>query len=348
MFPPFYLIFAHNLAYQIGFYGSIIFIMLLPLAGIIKCGRIAKDPSANRRCVKSLMFLLMVPFLGGLAQILKEIFPAIAPFVVIFGLGAVGCWVLSPYLAISGLVDYYKKGTDTRGSRYAFTTLILNMVILGIVVSQVLMARNSVKARGEDNNLLLSNRPLEKQVLTFKSLNFKITVPSKPWVQIDAKKFNPAATVGLMRANPQIMFFVIAEKLNEDIEISVDTLVEVAKGNLRSVSTAVKDFQQKPWSCNGLNGVRLETDVKIKGIPFTYVHWVLACRNYCFQLVIAGSTEEKKKIIEEADLVFPCFNLINRPVKSLTTQPQYPDDKSLFMPRAGRKIICQFCRVDHL
>ncbi len=180
----------------------------------------------------------------------------------------------------------------------------------------------------------MSSRPLGEQVLTFKSLNFKIKVPAKPWVQVDIKKFNPVATVGLMRTNPQIMFFVIAEKLSGDMELSVDALAEVAKGNLRSVTTAVKDFQQRPWSCNGLNGIRLETDVKVKGMPLTYVYWILTCGDYCFQLVITGSTKEKAKIIEDAELIFSCFDLISRPVKTLTTQPQIPGN----VPRGGEQV----------
>lgn len=153
--------------------------------------------------------------------------------------------------------------------------------------------------------------------LTFQNLNFSLQQPPSPWVQMDAKKLNPAAAVAFMRSNPQVFFFIIAEVT--DREVDSDALVEVVKGNLKSAAPDAQFLEEKPYQVKGIDGTRIVSRATVNGVLLFYVHWVATTGRDAYQLITVGGAADQEAVRSESTVLLNEFGLLQPP--AATVQP---------------------------
>jgi type II secretory pathway pseudopilin PulG len=147
--------------------------------------------------------------------------------------------------------------------------------------------------------------------LQFAQLNFSFRTPPKPWTQMDAQKVNKSSTLAFMRSQPQVLFFLIAEKIPTG---TMDTavLAEISKGNLKSAANTVDFLEEGNHAVGNKNGIRFISKANIGGNKLLYVHWVYADGPYAYQLITAGESGDEQLIKQEAEKLFSYFDTLSQ------------------------------------
>ncbi|MBI2933481.1 MAG: hypothetical protein HYY16_17700 [Planctomycetes bacterium] len=144
------------------------------------------------------------------------------------------------------------------------------------------------------------------QRITMAEFGFEFAAPGDPWVQVDPKKFNPDASFVAMRTRPERFFMVIAEKTEEQIDVSI--LASVSQANLKSVASESTIVSERSETVNGLPGIRFQTDAAVEGRRFSYVHWCASTPAFAYQLIAWGWRTDKAGLEEEANRLFSSFS----------------------------------------
>ncbi len=279
----------------IGRVSSFVILCSLLLAGIVKCIHIARRPATNSLCVYSLLLLLTGLLVSSLVTFLTYV--AALPLAGRLAIVAVIliCYVASAVTAIIGLADYRKHaGTYNQGRKQAVTAIIASSLLLfvlgGAVAVRVATMIEPDLAVGESRGLLPGPKSDGKFSRTrrLESLNLMIDLPDLPWVEVDAKKLNPAATLTLMRSRPQIGFMLIGERAGVEQELTTSSLAELYRANLRSVIGNVTFTEERAETYSSLNGIAMEGDAIVAGRPFHYAVWAVARNGFVYQLVTYG------------------------------------------------------------
>jgi len=93
-------------------------------------------------------------------------------------------------------------------------------------------------------------------------LNFKFERLERPWVQLNAKLHNPAATLMFQNRQEKSLFILIAEKLGMDSEVTVESLTDIVQSTLAG-QLGKFDFEtSETREVNGLNYTTFKARVK--------------------------------------------------------------------------------------
>ncbi|HEY2952544.1 MAG TPA: hypothetical protein VGK40_08180, partial [Verrucomicrobiae bacterium] len=299
----------NDTAYVMGRILGLVVMGGLILFGLGKCFVLLRRPTANAKCLISLM-LVLAGFL--IPMVASVVIPRQADSVTLHGVYGViglllfGLFVTAIILAVIGLVEYYRKPrVYEHGSGPAIASLVITVLFMGLVMLSVVFSLSAKGTRGAGTSLAAGGQQF------YAKFNYKFQVPGRPWVSMNAKQLNPDASLALMRSNPQMFFAVIAENLGPSAEVSNERVLELAKANLQSVSSSMQFLQQTPERVQGIDGIRLEAEGKVGDFPLFTVQWVGTYHGYAYQLVTRGRAEDKRWIRTEARQMMERFQLID-------------------------------------
>jgi tetratricopeptide (TPR) repeat protein/NADH:ubiquinone oxidoreductase subunit 6 (subunit J) len=295
-----------DIATEVGKIGA--FIAVAAVVLLILRWNHKRNPRTNPWCVYSLTMILLVFLVSDIMMLFGidwsnralALVPAL--FVMVF-------FIAAAVLAIVGLVQCKLNPERNKGWVRAIVVLaIFLLYLIAAVIIVIIGVRKAILSTSAGEATTLATSAGED--LVYEDFNLRFHSPGKPYVLIDFKKINPAATFGLMRSNPQVMFFVVAEKA-VGFDLSTPGLTEISKGYLRSNTEGASISDDIPRRINGLDGILFYSDVRIKGFPLTYVHWVVAHNGYCYQFVTYGSQSQREEVRREAEMLLQRFELID-------------------------------------
>src|SRR5947209_14500225 len=295
-------------AYMTGYVAGNIFVALLLLALVLKCFSIARRPATNGKCAASLGVILAGWFIAATGASLAKFFPGSPTLLSAFGgLALLASIVLGILLAVLGLAEYRDaRGRFTQGKVQAILALVFGGLFMLLVGVGAVAGFQRARTRN-----MASTQPSADQVLAFENLNYKFKVPGKPWVQLDAKKFNPASSLVLMRSFPETYFMVVAERTGTDLQLDNERLVEIAQGNLSSRAVSTRFLKRGPVQRQGLSGLQWEAETRFASYDALYLQWVCATNGYAYQLICWGKLAEAQRLRDEAERLFSRFDLLD-------------------------------------
>ena len=301
---------THDAAYQAGNVAGGVVAVVLFLVLALKCFSIARRSTTNTKCAAALGIILAGWSTAALGGMLARYFPDFAPVVSILpGFAMLGSLITGTVLAILGLVEYSNaKGRYVQGKVQAILALILVGLVVLLLFGAVFSGIRTAVGR---NVVSGTNQAAAGQVLAFEDFNYKFKSPGRPWIQLDAKKFNPASSLVLRRTLPEVYFMVVAEKVGTDVQLDFEQLAEVAQANLNSRASSSRVLKQNPLLRQGLAGVQWEAEARISGFDAAYVHWDCATNGYAYQLICWGQRRDAKGVREEAESLFSRFDLLD-------------------------------------
>jgi len=292
--------------YQIGtVIGSIIVIGIASL-GIAKCLQILRRPRTHTLCVLSLVFFLLAWVVGVAMRWWRLSSGGSLTYVVILTVVQGLLLMASLLLGIIGLVDYSRHRQEyLQGRRQAGWSIALSLLALAVGTYTIADAFQKVLPP-----------PVEKiatseETLGFPQLNCRFDVPPPPWVQFDAKKLNPDASLGFIRSGPQVYFILIAEKGGVELDLDTRGLLEIVKANIRSRSNNVQFYFEREDVIDGIAGVRFEADATVQGRSLSFSHWVGAENGFFYQMMVWGAPADADRKTEAADRLFRLFHRID-------------------------------------
>src|SRR3984957_8822403 len=285
------------------------FLWLLFFALAAKYFSMARRPATNARCALSLAIFFSSLLLIGMAVAAKKLSPTLSIPLALCVLAGFAGTIASLVLAIIGLVEYGSQpGRYTQGRAQAIWTLCLAFPFLCLFGLGVLVGFQ----RGRLNLLATkTNQPEAGRWMAFGDLNFKPRAPGKPWMQMDAKKLNKNASVVFRQSLPEVYFMVIAEKAQLKSANSLETVVELAKANLRSRMDATRILKETPLRRQGLDGELVESAVQSQSLHMFYCSWVCVTNGYIYQLVSWGNIEDAEKVRQRSEPLYDSFTLID-------------------------------------
>jgi tetratricopeptide (TPR) repeat protein len=211
-------------------------------------------------------------------------------------------------LAIIGLVEYKQHQEYTQGRKQAVTAIVftvLSLVLILFVIYRGISRRSELPGH-------LTIQQVQGTIREFKDFNFKYKFPSKPWVELNAKKINPNAVFVMLNGRLRIFFMIIAEQGGLDLNMDSTALSEVSRANLKSVSQKVLFSEEKPYVVKGLNGIHFSGDAHLNNRHFSYVFWTCSHNGYLYQLITFGEFSNRQQVDRAAKELFTNFEQLDK------------------------------------
>lgn len=281
----------------------ILLALLALMAGLAKCWAISRRPTTNRKCVGSLMALLMA-FVAFIAVDWSfAFFPQLEGLNNILGMLPSAIIVGAALLAISGLKEYSKaKGFYTQGQAQAFTALILSGLLLMLIGVMIF--------GGMRDSFFGPQRAAGGRPLVFEELNFKFLAPGSQWSQVETNPLDAKATLAFRCARPEIHFLIVAQEALND-KFSVEDLWSLAMRNLSNAMDTVKVIYRTSTFIAGREGLRVHSEATRSGQKLYCQHRLLVFNGWTYQLIIWGGDRERIAIADEADYLLGRFTLLD-------------------------------------
>jgi hypothetical protein len=157
-------------------------VCVIILAGVLKCWRISKRTTTNRKCALSLMMVL-ISFAGfsvvGMLSKDGSQSPLLLMTVGMLGFAMFGLVIVAVVFAILGLSEYAKqKGVFVQGKAQAIWALALSSLIIFAGLSGFIRGIWKAEANGLKP---LASKP--GKILEFADYNFRFRTPDHPGFQ---------------------------------------------------------------------------------------------------------------------------------------------------------------------
>ena len=297
--------------------------LILLLAGAVKCYSISRRPTTNSKSCLALMLVLGAWALGVLPVVSTTLGYRPWALYVIVGIVSLLALLLTPVLAIMGLSEMRARpGQWNQGRKQA----ILALVLIGTVFCAAGYGFYSEvrRARAVPDAVRVA-RPAADPFVRNEEFNFAFELPEAPWVQVDAKKFNPEATLAVARARPNIFFMLIAEDTgSKGVALDNDMLAEIVRVNMASAAVPFEIVDQRPRTVNDLPGIQIHARATMpNGTRLSYGYWVCARNGFAYQCVTSGETALEEQVLRDAEELSRRFRVID-PKRSTRFEPQRP------------------------
>lgn len=282
------------------------------LFGVYACLSKAQKKHADPICAASLACALGA-FL--ISSILSLAAPALEKGSIAFHVGvlAVGglLSICSVILAVVGLIRVASADAEVKaGKGMAIGGLVTAFLYVGLNAAFFLIGMHSSRNK-EVQSLMVKEQPAEGVKLRFEPLNFMVQHPGKPWVQIDSKKLNVQAQVGLLKGDPQVFALFLAEELGVQSEFGVKDIVELAKSNLASVTTSREVVSEQEMDVNGIRGMHIRSKVKMQHLDLVYDQWLGLHNGFNYQVVCWGGWKDAQDVYASAEVIRKSFRQID-------------------------------------
>ena len=287
----------NNVAYKIGQ----VIGLGISLVPAILCGWSLRHRRANKKCLFSLLLLMVILPVAGVFGVLSKTMHLPGYAQALLGLFMLVLVIASILLAILGLAEFRQSGSQF-GRKRALLALVLDLCFIGFFAWGVAQGIRNAGVRAAAG-------PKEPPFVSV-DLNYRYTSNS-PWTRMEARKLNPVASFAMMRANPSLYFIVIAEKTGAHSTLDSAGLAEIAKAHLKSAVNQCTFTREEPVRLKEMEGVRFETDAKLDTVSLYYVHWVTCHKGYAYQLITWGLSSERERVIKEASQLFEQFGMLD-------------------------------------
>lgn len=263
--------------------GTILF-LVVPL--VLNLVALRKD-ATNKKCVLAIIILLVSMLVTSLlSAAAKHMEPNPALMIIPAVLLLCGV-VASTVLAIIGLAEFRSRG-HRHGRKRAITALVLSSVV---VISLVVGLVAGLNARDRIPGLRPTGAP--GQAVTREEWNFRVT-PPVGWASIEGSKVNPLARVAFVRTAPQLFSMILVEEL-PGVSLEDEAIIEIIKGGMRSKGE-VTIITEGRKSAHGLDGLFLESEMRVGSLDFFFQHWVVQSRGFLYQLVTWGNEKVREPV----------------------------------------------------
>lgn len=297
------------MSYESGRITGQILVYVIFFWAALKCFSIARRPTTNGKCAVSLGLFFCSFTVAGLCGTAGQNSPNLKVIIVVGTLMAFAGFISSIVLAIVGLVEYSgHDGKYVQGRAQAIWTLSLSFIFL--CIGGVNFFHGFTQGLHNKQNLA-ANQPGANQSLTFEDFNFKFRAPGKPWVQLDAKKFNKNATAAFAQMQPEVYFMIIAEKGSIGPSLTTESVVEIAKANLRSKMDSLQILEERPMQRQGLDGMQLDTTSQTQSTHLFYRDWVCVTNGYIYQLIAWGKLDDEGIVRTKSDELYAAFSVMD-------------------------------------
>lgn len=257
-----------------------------------------KRETTSSLCVLSLA-LILIGYLLSTTATVSKLFPENVPFAnAISGLLSalyVLCLLAGFVLAIIGLTTYSSKTPPyIQGKTQAIWTLVLSgsVVSLGVV---------SIFSKPLSSNRQTTNFSTEE--IVNESLNFRFKPPGRPWTALNAKSYNPDASIMYRRARPAAIYINVSERVGLDRGFTNEMLVELSQSNVLSNEGEFDFEDMAPQEVNGIQYSVFRTTAKnYNNQPGTthFVHWVAARNGFCTQHIFYLAKDDAEGLAKTA------------------------------------------------
>ena len=282
-----------------------------------------------------MIVLLALIIAGGFGVLIKYFIPSplLALAGGILGLVMMAALGIAVLLAIWGLVEFsVQRDVYTQGRAQAIWTLTLAGVIC--LIAGAGLIKGLQRANGLER---ATSQGQPGKVLAFDEFNFRFRSPERPWVQYrDASQINKASKLGFARRNPDASFFIIAEKLGNQVQVTVKQLAEIGKANLQAAAPSSHVVSEVPLQVRGLNGLLVDTEAQVGVYQIHYRQWYCFTNGFAYQLNGFSKSDDQGRVAGELEDMLSHFELIdpNR-VASYSTG----FTTNFYSPRHGYSVI---------
>ncbi len=304
----FILLASAPMAYQIGLWSGRITVVLLTLAGLVKCYTVLRRPGTNAKCLLSLMCVLGAMFLSSLlvsagALTHNEVVGARLRLVN----GGIAIGLLSGAIALGmlGLMECQERRRYKQGRAQAMWALVSTglMITVALVLNQC-----DFSGLSEWFKPKIPTGP-PGGLLTFEDFNFRFRAPGTPWRLLETNAPQPEMKLSFARSSPEMTLEVIAEKYGGGI--SSGDLVEHGKAKLRGALNPGMIVAEQPMSLGGLSGTRVEVRGWVKRKQMVAILWSGYANGYGYELLAQGPWWDEALVSQEASNLFSCFECID-------------------------------------
>jgi hypothetical protein len=296
-------------AYRIGVLVGQITALLMLLVGSLKCLSMLRRPTVNRKCLLALGVVLAGWGIGTAGAIFGDRLPAVSFLVLPSRLLSLASYAVGMSLGIAGLIDLRSRSAaiPLQGKAQAICAIVIGGVLGLALVGAFVAGAVGGFVRGADPSRASHERGGGK--LSFPDIHCAFQLPGKPWVQVDAKKLNPLASVALTDPKRRMFFILIGERLETGAEVGDALLAEVAKANLKGAASAATLGPDEPLSLGPVPGVAFDADATVSGLDLSYRYWVHAGKGTAWQLILWGARKDRAAVKSDALTLFPNFSV---------------------------------------
>ncbi|MBK1814948.1 DUF3857 domain-containing protein [Luteolibacter yonseiensis] len=299
-------------------------VVLMLLAGILKCVSLLRRPTVSKPCVLALMVLLCGWTLSCV-QVGLEAFEVGSNLSrVLVGFGLCVCWLAALVLGIVGLA-LYDSTRFRQGRAQAIWAISLASILLlataGIVVSGALKsADDGWEGFREAGAVDTGNVPIRNT-----DFNFSLT-PAKGWVRVKPDAINKLACLALRKSNPEVFSMVIAEKIPSAPDL--EQLREIVKSNLAMNVEVISQTEDTVVTPEGLTFAHLSTQARVQSAVFNYEHWITTRRGFSWQMVSwnkgdkAGLARDARSLMETFRILDPALDAVGKGTVADVKRPE--------------------------
>jgi tetratricopeptide (TPR) repeat protein len=206
--------------------------------------------------------------------------------------------------AVHGLAEIRRfRDRWPRGRRRAMAVVVTPVILALVIVAAVVAHSSGYPVFGS----LVSGTAGPS--IVDQAHNFRFDAPP-PWVQAEATRFDPAATVALARQSPPMYATLIIEPLTAGPGSSLETAAENLKTKLGQDSQG-QVLNASAQVENGVTGFRIESLVSIGSDRQYQVHWLIQDGRSLYQLRTWGAQEVREAVSNESRKLAAGFRLID-------------------------------------
>lgn len=291
--------------------GLMILAAVLVGSGIIKCVQITKRETTCSKCVYGLISTLAAILLGIFLPVSKSMMldsPGLFLLQSIIWLLAL---VTGVVLSIIGLVEYKQHTEYTQGRAQAYWAIVLSLALL--IIIGIGLYSGMTKARQSRDKISAEYKlPDTGDLLrTFEDLNFQFNIPDNTWAEMNAKKINSDVVFAMINAHKKVFFMIIAEDGGLDLDITSESLAELARSHLNSLTGSAVYSKQETLEVNGLKGITFSGDTTYRKQQVSYRYWVCSHNGYLYQMFVYGSTRIKATVNKVGKALFQQFKQLD-------------------------------------
>jgi hypothetical protein len=290
-----------------GYIVRVVVLVPLLLAGTVRAIVLLKRGEANRKCVSSMLTILICFMIAELRTAVRKITPLGPIVAALYLLVAIGGMVASAMLAVQGLLEVAKSHDGrTQGKRQAVVALVLCGFFLVLGTGGLF-----IKQRGASSApILQGEQEAPGERIRFEELNFELEVPPSPWARLDVSRMPTDAVVGFLRNPPIVYFMVYAEHMG-GIHATSTEMAEIVEARWRA-SGVVDDLTDDTFSVDGIEGRRLTCRHRDERADSYQAAWVVAFQDRVYSLRSSGPYEQKDAIEQGFKECCGLFHIIDR------------------------------------
>jgi len=271
----------------VGYVARVVVFVPLLLAGTVRAIVLLKRGEANRKCVSSMLTILVCFMIAELRAAVRKITPLgpiVAAFYLLFAIGGMAA---SALLAVQGLLEVAKPHDGrTQGKRQAVVALVLCGLFLVSGTGGLF-----IKKRGASSvPILQGEQAAPGERIRFGELNFEIEVPPRPWARLDVSRMPTDAVVGFLRNPPIVYFMVYAEDIG-GIHATSTEMADIVEARWHA-SGVVDDLRDDTFSVDGIEGRRLTCRHRDERADSYQAAWVVALQGRVYSLRSSGPYDQ--------------------------------------------------------